>query len=190
MGTSYLELINQWGWNNYLRRKKSPYAPTSHQTEEINPLEMKTKRIKANFKTHQGKSGEKLWDLLEASAGVSESARWSRAGARRDTEAESLSLASLDSSTAGHGERQGHKLRGLPSGSQARRGHRGGDAHPSVAGLKICVLCFQSRTWERPHSFCPRFCSPGQSRAPGSRRGSGKGPSFCLSEERKRWGNT
>lgn len=54
MGTSYLELINQWGWNNYLRRKKSPYAPTSHQTEEINPLEMKTKRLKANFKTHQG----------------------------------------------------------------------------------------------------------------------------------------
>lgn len=60
MGTSYLELINQWGWNNYLRRKKSPYAPTSHQTEEINPLEMKTKRIKANFKTHQRKSRRKI----------------------------------------------------------------------------------------------------------------------------------
>lgn len=32
MGTSYLELINQWGWNNYLRRKKitvCPYLPSN-----------------------------------------------------------------------------------------------------------------------------------------------------------------
>ena len=95
-----------------------------------------------------------MWYLLETNPGVSESARWSRASAWRDTGAESLSLVSLDSSTAGHGERQGHKLRGLPSGSQARRGHRGGDAHPSVPHLEVCVLCFQSQTWERPHSFC------------------------------------